>query len=208
MRERFQFEFPKVANGCIRHRKLTREEVLFSIGAPVECIYRVARGSVRTIVYPDDGKPLVLYRAEEGETFAEDHLFCDMYRYEAIACENTLVESLARSRLIQELQNHPPQLISLVECLCRRFQHVQENFHRIAIADSKRRVLDLLCSLAVSRNGHLDCVAMKGRIKSYADDLNLSHEATYRALRKLEADGSILRLDDGSIRVAQNRYPI
>ena len=199
----FQFEFSgPAANGCIHNRKLDREEVLFSIGAPVEGIFRVVSGCVRIVVYPDDGKPLVLYRAERGETFSEDHLFSEEYRYEAIASEKTVVESLERTQLIRDLQSNPSQLFSLLKCLCQRFHQLHDNFHRVAISDSKRRVLDLLCSLAVSRYSHLDCLPIKGKIKSYADDLNLSHEAMYRALRKLESDGTIVRLQNGSIRVS------
>ncbi len=179
---------------------LNRDEVLFSMGSPVERVYQVIRGSVRIVAYPHDGKPLVLFRAIPGDVFSEDHLLDDHYRYSAIAMEETVIASICRDALIRELENDPQRFQQYFSCLCRRFHQLRSNFERIAIPEAKRRVLNLLRSLATS-DDRWRPIALRGTIKSYADDLNLTHEAIYRALRKLEAEGTISRLTDGSIRV-------
>lgn len=181
---------------------LHRDEILFSIGSPVERIYQVIRGSVRIVAYPDDGKPLVLYRAIPGEVFSADHLLEDRHRYSAIAMEETTVASICRNVLIQELKKSPDNFHRYLDCLCRRFHQLRTNFERIAIPEAKARVLHLLQCLASSQE-RWQRIELRGKIKSYADDLNLTHEAVYRALRKLESEGSIVRLEDGSIRVNQ-----
>jgi len=198
---KFRLEVSEAAARSIRNRRLSRDEVLFSIGAPVECVFRVIRGSVRIIAYPEGGKHLVLYRANQGETFSEDHLVCDNYRYAAIASEKTVVASICRGLLVRELQEKPAQLYLFLECVIQRFQQLHANFQRLAIPDAKTRVLDFLRNYPVSSNGTFERIKLKGKTKGYADDLNLSHEAVYRALRKLESEGSIYRLDDGSVKV-------
>ena len=179
---------------------LNRDEVLFSMGSPVERVYQVIRGSVRIVAYPHDGKPLVLFRAIPGDVFSEDHLLDDHYRYSAIAMEETVIASICRDELIRELENDPERFQQYFACVCRRFHQLRSNFERIAIPEAKGRVLNLLRSLATS-DDRWRPIALRGTIKSYADDLNLTHEAIYRALRKLEAEGTISRLTDGSIRV-------
>ena len=44
-------------------------------------------------------------------------------------------------------------------------------------------------------------VDVRGKLKSYADDLNLTHETMYRAIRQLESEGRIERLANGLFRV-------
>ena len=39
----------------------------------------------------------------------------------------------------------------------------------------------------------IPAIDLSGKIKSLSDDLNLTHEATYRALRELEEAGAIKR---------------
>ena len=177
----FQLEVSNEAARSIRKRKLRREEPLFSVGAPVESLYRVATGTVRLITYPDGGKPLVLYRAGPGDTFSEDQLFCESYQYAAIASEDSTIELIDKTLLIRELKEHPPQLFLFLQCVSRRFHQLHANFQRIAIPDAKLRVLDLLKNLS-SLKEFEPSIDIRGKVKSYADDLNLSHEAMYRCL--------------------------
>lgn len=200
--EKFHFEVTEKAARSIRTRTLKPEEVLFAKGAPAECLYRVVKGSIRLVTYPVSGKPLVLYRAEAGEIFSEDHLATPSYRYSAIANENSVVDSISRELLLRELQNDPKHIYQYSEYLNCRIHQLQANFERIAIPVAKTRVLDFLRSLARAQscNG-AHRINLRGKVKSYSDDLNLSHEAMYRAIRKLESEGSIVRLADGCYQV-------
>ncbi len=84
-----------------------------------------------------------------------------------------------------------------IKCLGERYYSLRVRYERLGITSAKFRVLHLLASLSSSEPGPLQ---LSGRMKSLADDLNLTPEAIYRALRELEKEEFIQR-DDGTITV-------
>lgn len=197
----FRLEVSDAAARGVRERSFGKDEILFSAGDPVECIFRVVTGSIRLVVYPDGGKQLVLFRATAGEIFCEDHLDSDRYQYTAIAMEDSVVQSIERTLLLRELRERPTEFLPLFLCASRRSQQLRSNFQRIAVPEARTRVLDFLRELKSLENGHAETIDLRGKLKGYADDLNLSHEAMYRAIRKLEDEGSLIRVGNGCIRL-------
>ena len=117
--------------------------------------------------------------------------------YTAISVEDSTVQFVDKSAILDELSLRPTALRSYVSSLCDRYHQLCLNFERTAMTAAKDRVLRLLESLASPADQSVD---LNGRLKGYSDDLNLSHEAVYRALHILQKDGAITRTN-GIIRL-------
>ncbi len=176
----------------VRRINLEVNETLFLEESKVESIYKVETGCVRLVVFPQDGKQLVLYRARDGEAFAEEHLARDHYSYRAIADKKTTLQSISKQLLLDDISSNPDVAKRFLMCLSGRYYQLRTNFERLGISSARARVLHMLESLAKETSGPIHVL---GKIKSLSDDLNLTHEATYRALRELENDGVIARKD-------------
>ena len=173
-------------------RKLKAGEVLFVQGNPSDSIYFLEYGCVRLVVHPEDDKQLVLYRAQAGEIVAEEHLVQDRYRYTAIAQEDSVLWFVGRQVLLDGLYHSRDVLLRYLKCLSGRYHQLITNFERLGMRSAKSRVLHLLRTMTEEKLGPID---LTGQIKSLSDDLNLTHEAMYRAFRELEVEGVIERID-------------
>ena len=165
-------------------------DTIFDVGQFVDSIYFCSTGSVRMEVFPIADKPIVLYRAYADEAFAEEHLTREHYTYRAIADEPAIIESAPKYLILDDIRNNPQLGARFIACLAERYYQLRVSFERLSIKSAKARVLHLLLTLTSQDGIPLN---LNGRIKGLSRDLNLSHEATYRALKDLEEDGAIQR---------------
>jgi len=189
--------FSEAVTNRLRRREVMDREVIFLEGTPADSIYYVESGCVKLVIHPQDGKRLTLYRARQGEVFVEDHLMLDTYNVTAIADQDTVLQYVSKQLILDEIQSRPEIAMRYLECLGGRYYRLRVSYERLGITSAKFRVLHLLASMAAEEPGPLD---LAGRMKSLADDLNLTPEAVYRALRDLEKEGFVQR-DDGTITV-------
>lgn len=174
-------------------------EMVFSEESTAKNVYLVESGCVRLVVFPQEGKQLVLYRAKMGETFAEEHLAMEKYSYRAVTDEPTVLQSVSKAALLNDINVNPSIAVKFIECISTRYYQLRTNFERLGIASAKNRVLHLLKTMCVQQGPVID---LTGKLKSLSDDLNLTHEAMYRALRELEQEGTIQR-DHGVIEICE-----
>lgn len=175
---------------------LDKGETLFRQGELATRLYLVKTGCVRLVVCPSPNKELVLYRAKDEEAFAEEHLVHETYTYSAIADQKTELVYVEKEVVLSEFSSSLSTARSFMSCVCGRYYQLRVNFERVGISPASERVLHLLKTLA-KESSELD---LSGKIKSYAQDLNLTHEAVYRALRDLENQQIIQRVD-GKLRL-------
>ncbi len=154
------------------------------------------------MIHPQDGKRLTLYRARQGEVFVEDHLLMDTYNVTAVADQDTVIQFVSKQLILKELLSSPEVAMRYVKCLGERYYRLRVSYERLGITSAKLRVLHLLISLSAGKPRSLN---LAGRMKSLADDLNLTPEAVYRALRELEKEGFIDR-EDGLITVLKTEW--
>lgn len=192
----FTFQmFSKEANQQLQRKELNRGDILFTEGAKAESVFFVESGCIRLEVHPENDKQLVLYRARENEAFAEEHLVLHRYSYQAVADEKSIVQYLPKQALLEDIRVRPDVAQKFITCLSLRHYQLRINFERLGIKSAKNRVLHLLQTMSLQGDCPID---VTGKIKSFSNDLNLTHEATYRALKELERDGLIQR-ENGSI---------
>lgn len=189
--------FSEAVTSRVRRREVADREIIFLEGDPADSIYYVESGCVKLVIHPQDDKRLTLYRALQGDVFVEDHLMLDTYNVTAIADQDTVLQYVSKQLILSDVQSRPEIAMRYIKCLGERYYSLRVSYERLGITSAKFRVLHLLASLSPNEPGPLQ---LAGRMKSLADDLNLTPEAIYRALRELEKENFIQR-DDGTITV-------
>jgi CRP-like cAMP-binding protein len=183
----------------VRCQSFAVNELVFSEDSPADDVFLVKSGCVRLVVFPQDDKQLVLYRALKDETFAEEHLALEKYSYRAVTDEQTELQIVSKAALLNDINTNPAIAMRFIECISSRYYQLRINFERLGIAAAKERVLHWLKTLSLRQGPVID---LTGKLKSLSDDLNLTHEAMYRALRELEQGGAIQR-DRGKIKICK-----
>ena len=182
--------FSKEIQNRVVRKDVAKNKVLFQQGAIADSVYFVEEGCVRLVVYPQDGKQMVLCRARNGEPFAEEHLTRETYSYTAIADLDSVLQSVPKQDLLDDVCRHPDVAKRYIKCLSERYHQLRINFERLGISSARDRVFNFFATFVQSQSNQID---LSGKLKSLSDDLNLSHEAVYRALHELESDGLIHR---------------
>ncbi len=199
-----KFEFNTFSNEVrsrVEQQIVKPGDILFMENSPVERFYFCKEGCIRLEVFPQKNKAVVLYRARDGETIAEEHLVLDKYGYRAVADKLSIVESVPKTLILNDIRTNPAVAKNFIYCLAKRNIQLRINFERLGIKSAKERVLHFLKGLAMQSPGPLE---LSGKLKSLSGDMNLTHEAMYRALKELEQEGFISR-EGGSISLLESR---
>ena len=178
-------------------RKIRSGNVIFAAGSKVEYVYLMLSGAARAIVYPDNAKNVSLFQLGPGEFVGEDQVDREFYRYSAVVDETGEFAMIERERFLQEIQLCGEVLTHF----SRRIGKLIDSVERLGIASAERRILHLLNSICDSN----DTVRVRGRIGEFSSQLDLASETIYRSLKKLETHGAIQRLQNGTVRVANQK---
>jgi CRP/FNR family transcriptional regulator, dissimilatory nitrate respiration regulator len=178
-------------------RELKRGETLFRSGQRTVGLYEVLRGRVRLARVDRAGRETILHNARAGDTLAEASLFSPTYHCDAIATTAARVRLYPKAAVLNELRRSPDVARSFMAGLARQVMGLRTQLERRNIRSARERVRHFLL-LNVGRDGRT--VALPGTLKELAADLGLTHEALYRELARMAAEGEIKRLD-GKIRL-------
>ena len=191
---------PKVRNAAIK-RKLAAGEALFHAGRRTVGLYEVLGGTVRLVRVDQSGREAVLQAASAGDILAEASLFSSAYHCDAIAATAATVALYPKAILLAELRRDPKAAQAFAAMLARQIMTLRTRLERRNIRSARDRIRHFL-ALNVSADGRT--VELPGTIKEIAGDLGLTHEALYRALARMEAEGEIKR-SGGTIRIERTR---
>jgi CRP-like cAMP-binding protein len=185
-----------VRSAAVEH-KLAAGETLFRSGDRTVGVYEVLKGKVQLTRIDASGRETVLYFAGAGDTFAEASLFSPTYHCDAIATVDAIVRLYPKAAVLREFQHDPKAALSFMAMLADQIMNLRTKLQQRDIRSARDRVRHYL-ALNVSADGHT--VELPGTAKDFAAELGLTHEALYRALADMVADGEIERLK-GSIRI-------
>lgn len=171
-------------------RKLTPGQALFQAGSRTTGLYQVLRGTVRLVRTDRSGREAVLQRASAGDILAEASLFSSTYHCDAIATTVAIVRLYPKAVLLAELQRDPKIAQSFAAMLAHQIMTLRTRLERRSIHSARDRVRHFF-TLNVGPDGRT--VNLPGTLKELAADLGLTHEALYRTLARMEADGEIKR---------------
>jgi CRP-like cAMP-binding protein len=124
-------------------------------------------------------------------------LFSSAYHCDAIATTDAVVRFFPKSALIGELERDPALLLAFAATLARQVMTLRTRLEQRNIHSARDRVRHYL-TVNADANGR--SVTLRGTLKDIAVELGLTHEALYRTLADMAADGEIER-DKGVIRL-------
>src|SRR6266852_1344157 len=171
-------------------RVLTAGEALFRMGNQTRGIYEVLRGQVQMVRVDLSGRQVVLYAAAAGEIFAEAALFSPVYHCDAVTTTGATVRLYPKEKVLAEFRKNPQAAEAFMAILARQIMSLRTRIERRNIRSARERVRHFL-ALNTGADGRT--VLLRGTLKDLAAELGLTHEALYRALASLAANGEIKR---------------
>jgi CRP-like cAMP-binding protein len=182
-----------------RDRRLARGEALFRADDPALGLVLVREGVLELVRVSPEGRRLVLHRAGPGSTFAEASLFESRHHCDAIAATPVRVTIHPAASLRRAAEADPSLGWRIAAHLAARLVAERARAVRLALPHAADRLLDVLHSLPPEPDG----TRRLGRSwKTLAAELGLSHEATYRALARLERAGLLRREGGDRVRLS------
>jgi len=178
-------------------RSLKAGQNLFRAGARPAGLYEVVKGRIRLVRLDRSGREAVLQLAAPGDVLAEASLFSSAYHCDAIASSEATVRLYPKSALLAELERDPKLLLAFSAMLARQVMTLRTRLERRNIHSARDRVRHYL-TVNADANGR--SVTLRGTLKDLAAELGLAHEALYRTLAGMAADGEIER-GKGQIRI-------
>ncbi len=165
---------------------LQKSERLFGQGELASGLYQVLSGSITLQRMSIDGEVSVLHRAAAGGYFAEASIFSDVYHCDAICSGAGRFLKIGKAEITGAMKTNPAFCESFMKLLAVQVQSYRSLIEILAIRSAKERVLTAF------RAGYFE-----GTIIEFANRINLTHEACYRALRTLVEDGKLRRVGQG-----------
>jgi CRP-like cAMP-binding protein len=171
-------------------RRLAAGQTLFRAGSRSTGFFEVIGGTVRLIRVDRNGREAVLQTASAGDTLAEASLFSLAYHCDAIAATDAVVRLFPKSVMLAELQRDPRLARAFAAMLARQVMTLRTRLETRNIHSARERVRHFL---AVNAGADRRTVVVSGTLKQLAADLGLTHEALYRTLARMAADGEVTR---------------
>jgi CRP-like cAMP-binding protein len=183
-------------------RRLVAEQSLFREGQQSCALYEIVSGRVKLAQIDGTGREVVLGFACAGDTIGEASLFSGSYRCDATAVTQTVVRIYKKSDVLVELQGNPKVALGFMARLAHRVIELRTRLERQHMKSARDRVRHYLAAHADAEGR---TVILPGTVKDLAAEIGLSHEALYRTLSALAADGQIARLKN-MIKIADASY--
>jgi CRP/FNR family transcriptional regulator, dissimilatory nitrate respiration regulator len=173
-------------------RRLQAGQALFRSGDRTVGLYEVLTGKMRLVRVDRSGREAVLQVAASGDTLAEASLYSPAYHCDAIATTAATVRLYPKALLFAEMARDPKFAQAFSAMLARQVMALRTRLERRNIRAARDRVRHFL---AVNAGVDGRSVTLPGTLKELAADLGLTHEALYRTLAGMEAEGEIKRTD-------------
>jgi CRP-like cAMP-binding protein len=158
---------------------------LFRIGDPVRHVYLVVRGEARLIRLGRQGETVILQRSRGG-FIAEASLDTRSYHCDAITAEPTTLLQFPASTFRNALESEPVFRRGWQSLLAKEGRKLRAQCERRSLNSAVYRI-----SHYIESEGSNGVVNLTQTKKSWAAELGLTHEALYRALRRMQKDDSM-----------------
>jgi CRP/FNR family transcriptional regulator, dissimilatory nitrate respiration regulator len=172
---------------------------LFRAGHRSLGLYEVITGSVRLVRTDRAGREALLHVAVAGETLAEASLFASAYHCEAVAITDTVLRLYPKAKVLAEFERNPKASQAFMAMLAHQVMTLRTRLELRNIHSARDRIRHYL---AVNADTDRQTVVLTGTLKELAAELGLTHEALYRTLAHMAADGEIERLK-GKIKLSE-----
>lgn len=179
-------------------------DTVFAKGDPGTALMTVIEGRIRISSYSDDGREIVLAVFGPGEMFGEIAVIDGGERTaDAVAIEPTALLVLNRRDVFPILRSNPATCIRLLEMMCERMRHTDEQIEDFNFLQLKRRLAKRLLSLCDSFGENAESGVQIGiSLPQHllASMMGTSREAVNKQLRSWE-DAGLIDVRRGTITV-------
>ena len=184
-------QFPAPLRTAGVHRDLVAGERLFSLRERPHWMFYVLAGEVRLVRRSATGGEIILQRGRSG-FIAEASLWASAYHCDGVAAEAGTALAFPREVFHAALHQDPQFQSAWMQHLASEVRRLRAQCERLSLHGAAERILHYIES-----EGRDGCLELKQTRKAWAAELALSHEALYRALSRLQAEGILV--------VARNR---
>lgn len=184
--------FNELTQSSYNTYELKPGEHLFRMGDETHSIYLLQSGEIHLQRYTEDGDLITIHRAFSDRYFAEASLFSETYHCDAVAAQDSTVTRINKSAILDGMKKSPEFSFKVTAYFARQVQDYRRLLELRSIKSAKDRVL-----AGLQEGWH------KGSIISFAAQLGLTHEATYRALNELVRDGRAEKIGRGDYRLSR-----
>lgn len=168
--------------------EMAKGQCIFRFGDKVSAVYRVLEGEVCLTRVSPEGAEIVLYRAREGDFFAEASLFAMHYHCDAICTQPGRYLRLPASFMRQRLAYDPDFALEWIATLSRSLRQQRAAQQRLGLKSLRMRVIHYIVD-----RGEGGRVELSQPVIRWAAELGASHEALYRTLAEMEREGVLQR---------------
>lgn len=159
---------------------------LFRIGDPVRHVYLVIQGEARLIRLGRHGEAIILQRSRGG-FIAEASLDTRAYHCDAITAEPSTLLRFPLTAFRNALEDDAAFRRGWQSLLAKEVRKLRAQCERLSLNSAVDRISHYIESEGA--NGVVNLTQTK---KAWAAEIGLSHEALYRALRKMRDDNFLI----------------
>lgn len=172
-------------------RNYPKGAIIVNEGDEGNALFVIQAGSVKTYLSDDKGKEVVLSTQGSGEYFGDLALFDDTPRSASVAAlEPCKLMVISKNLLREALAEKPEIAFVLLKGLAIRVRSLTENVRTLALLDVFGRLVSILYSLAVEKEGAL-IVEQKLTQQELANRIGASREMVSRIMHDLIEGGYI-----------------
>lgn len=171
--------------------RLERGQRAFHAGAPLEALYVIRRGSLKSVAPEGDGGERIAALHLPGELLGLDALGEARHRCHAEALEPVEACALPMAALPALLLAHPPLQAALLQAIGRAVANDQAHMETIARRQAHERLAHFLLGLHVRGVDPGAPLALGLRRREVAEYLGLVIETVSRAFTRLRDEGLI-----------------
>lgn len=189
---------PTKLRAVAERREIAPGETLFRLGDRLQGVFFLVAGEVRLVRRARNGAEIVLQRSRGG-FFAEAGLGTKEYHCDAVAVESSAVVRFPAREFRAALGEDETFRDAWISHLAGEVRNSRAQCERLSLRSAAQRIVHYIES-----EGADGSVILTESRKAWAAELGLTHEALYRTLRRLQANGT-LAIDANRITLRQRR---
>jgi len=181
----------------VQDRVLASGEVLFRQHDKPLGLFLITAGRIDLVRQTAAGATVRIHSARPKATFAEASLFSDVYHCDAVAGTQSAVRCFSTRAVFSALERRPALALAFSAYLAHALREARRLIELRSVNPLSER-LYLRLQEHAGEDGRLPASTT---IKSIAEEIGATAEASYRALAELERVGRVRRLRRGAVKV-------
>lgn len=191
-------QLPSALQESAELRNLRAGEVLARVGDQVNWVFSIISGEVRLIRRSYNGAEVILQRSRGG-FIAEASLSSKTYHCDMVVAEQGAVLRFPINAFRASLDKEAEFRDAWTDQLAREVRKLRAQCERLSLHGAAERIMHY-----IETEGVEGVLELSQSRKAWAAELGLTHEALYRTLSRLQAEGELV-IEDRRIAVARTR---